>query len=432
MGRIKFQSCCNLEKKFMKNTLINKRTMQPWTLREVTYLLRDRNLERDELNQNSMDFDCIQDHPFGGCRARLNKVYGVLEWEVRCSLCRQERIDEVQALEDWLNSFDLDTSGLRPHYNPMLATETNSAPSFLPDTTGRNILYKGLIHFLYGKPGTLKSWLALSLVRQHQVRFWDFENGVAVTGARLKALNTPEESAAVFDSPTSADDVKARIKEYTSSPVDILCIDGFSGLAGVLGIDPDSNQDVLGVFTNVFAPLRRAGIAIIVLDHLPKDSTIEDFPIGAQAKKSQSDVALLAKLNPKSSQVELYVSKDRVGLVSARCKEGKYPRLLATLSLEETDEEVIFSVSPVEEAYLGVEKVDTFRAQMMEAIWEFVHENPDSSQTEIEKGVKGKNETVREVTDFLVSDQYLTRKIIGKMRIHNIGKPLEMKYQAIH
>ena len=140
-------------------------------------------------------------------------------------------------------------------------------------------------------PGTYKSWVVLSMLQHHDVRFWDFENGMSGVVRRLQSLGVSRERANYFDNPQSVEAVHARVAEYVRTKPEIVCIDGFSGLAGVMEINPESNQVVQRVFNDVFVPLRNAGITTVVLDHLPKDSAVDDYPIGAQTKKSQSDVA---------------------------------------------------------------------------------------------------------------------------------------------
>lgn len=414
----------------MKNTLTKTLDNTPWTPRQVKYLLRSRNLIADDSNQNVFKIDCLNDHAFGGGRARISYDSSSEEWNYLCGLCSKEGLrNSLETLEEWLNAQGVDSAGLKTHYNPMLLDENENALRYLPDSQGRALLYSGLIHFLYGKPGVFKSWIALSLVRSNNVRFWDFENGVAVTGSRLKALGTPLDRGAVFDSPNSADAVLARVKEYAKNPPDIVCIDGFSGLAGVMEIDPDSNQDVLSVYTTVFAPLRRAGITVLVLDHLPKDSAIEDFPIGAQAKKSQADVAFLVKKSLRTDDVEIFVSKDRLGAISSRCSGVGYPRLLGTVSLEEVGEETEVRITPVLEASLNGKILMTIEARVMESIWRFVSDNPNCTKTDIERSVRGKNDVIRDALNEMVEQGYVSRLMAGKTSLHSVGNPLEISYR---
>lgn len=414
----------------MKKTLTRTADNAPWSIREVKHLLKNRNLVSDDINPNAFKIECLEDHAFGGGVARIAFDDTSAEWSYRCGICNKEgQRNPVEQLEQWLNAQGVDNRGLKAHYNPMLQDENDNALRFLPDIHGRPILYAGLIHFLYGKPGVFKSWVALSLVKSHNVRFWDFENGMAVTGSRLKALGTPLAQGAVFDSPSNADSVKARVKEYVKSPPEILCIDGFSGLAGVMEIDPDSNQDVLSVYTSVFAPLRRAGVTVLVLDHLPKDSSIEDFPIGAQAKKSQADVALLVKQNTRTEDVEIFVSKDRLGSVAARCSGVGFPRLLGTLALNEVGDLVEVQITSVRDASVNGKKLEPIEARIMESIWRFVSDNPHCTKSDIERSVRGKNDVIREVLDALVAQGYVNRQEVGKTNIHTVGNVLEIAYK---
>jgi hypothetical protein len=412
----------------MTKHLINSTTNRPWTFKEVEHTLRTRNLKEREANERACVYDCLEEHPFGNYRAKLSVNYEG-EWDYFCVGCRNEGIwDGLERVQSWLNSLNLDAQGLKPHYNPMDTVDVEASLGLFFDTAGRGVLYKGLIHFLYGKPGTLKSWLALSLVQNCETRFWDFENGVSVTGSRLRALETPIEKAAVFDSPATKDGVRARVKQYVKSPPELLVIDGFSGLAGVLGVDPDSNQDVLSVFTDIFAPLRRAGVTVLVLDHLPKDLGVEDYPIGAQAKKSQSDVTLLVRDNKRSSTLDVMVTKDRVGKLSQRCEEGPYPKLLGRLSLDDVEGRAEVKLDPYRSARLGPNEIQLEAATLMQAIWNHVQENPDCTQTQIEESVRGRRDTIRETIEGMVRNGFVARKQVGRTFAHSVAHPLVMEY----
>lgn len=414
----------------MNNQLQNKAANTAWNQKQIRHLLQSRNIETVEFEPHVTIYDCIEDHPFGNFRARLSKGQEG-EWSFRCTGCSQERIpDSLVRLETWLNALGVDSQGLKPHYNPMESDESDLELGMFYDSAGRGVLYKGLIHFLYGKPATLKSWLALSLIQSCDARFWDFENGVAVTGSRLRALGTPFEKAAVFDSPATKDAVRSRVKQYVKTPPELLVIDGFSGLAGVLEVDPDSNQDVLGVFTDILAPLRRAGITVLVLDHLPKDSGVEDYPIGAQAKKSQSDVTMLVRENKKTSQLDLLLTKDRVGLLAQRSEDGAYPKLMGHLSLGEADGKVHVRLDPYQEASLGQSSIAANEANLLEAIWAFVNDNPDCTQTAIEEGVFGRRDSVRGAIESLVLDGFVMRKSVGRTYMHSTAKPLDVAYSV--
>ena len=412
----------------MKYQLQNKATNLPWTLKQVRYLLASRNIETEEYDPKVTIYDCIEDHPFGNFRAKLSSGQDG-EWNFRCQGCNQERLeDPLGRLEEWLNAYQVDSQGLKPHYNPMESGESAPELGLFFDSAGRGVLYKGLIHILYGKPGTLKSWLALSLIQNCDARFWDFENGVLVSGSRLRALGTPYEKATVFDSPATKDGVRSRVKQYVKTPPDLLVIDGFSGLAGVLEVDPDSNQDVLRVFADILAPLRRAGVTVLVLDHLPKDSGVEDYPIGAQAKKSQSDVTILVRENRKTEVLDVLVTKDRVGLLAQRCEDGPYPKLLGQLSLEESERRVSVSLEPFQEASLGLGAIASTEASLFESIWAFVNDNPDCTQTSIEEAVRGRRDNIRGAIETLVQGGFLLRKSAGRTHMHTAGAPLAVEY----
>lgn len=179
------------------------------------------------------------------------------------------------------------------------------------------------------------------------------------------------------------------------------------------------------------APIRRrAGVTVLVLDHLPKDSGVEDYPIGAQAKKSQSDVTMLVRDNKKTSQLDLLLTKDRVGLLAQRSEDGAYPKLMGHLSLEESDGKVHVRLDPYREASLGQSSIAANEANLLEAIWAFVNHNPDCTQTAIEEGVFGRRDSVRGAIESLVLDGFVMRKSVGRTDMHSTAKPLDVAYSV--
>jgi hypothetical protein len=72
-----------------------------------------------------------------------------------------------------LKDLELVDGRWRPHLNPYDVSGKGPSLSYLSDIEGDPLLYSGAIHFLYGKPGTLKSWIGLSTLGESDVRVWD-------------------------------------------------------------------------------------------------------------------------------------------------------------------------------------------------------------------------------------------------------------------
>lgn len=352
-----------------------------------------------------------------------------------CPQCfRKEKIsseDQLISLGKWLSENELVDGKYRQHHNPFDYEGKLPELTFLKDTEGNSMLYRGNIHFIYGKPGTYKSWVVLSMLQHHDVRFWDFENGMSGVLRRLQSLGVSRERANYFDNPQSVEAVHARVAEYVRTKPEIVCIDGFSGLAGVMGINPESNQEVQRVFNDVFVPLRNAGITTVVLDHLPKDSSVDDYPIGAQTKKSQSDVAYLFRQNPANDGVFIYVSKDRNGAITDRAEAGSYPKRYGTVNLIAKDESISVLISPLYVARINGADVVESEALLRKRIWDYIEDNESCSKSDVERNVPGKTERKRKALKNLVDDGYVLSRTVGTSIIHSIIKPLEIDWEPM-
>jgi hypothetical protein len=404
-----------------------------WTPEAVVEILRDKLLNE---SSRSITYKCIMHEEAG--RAILNwddveddEIY----FSLFCSHCfKKERVsseEQLIALGRWLSANELVDGKYRQHHNPFDYEGKLPELTYLTDTEGNSMLYRGNIHFIYGKPGTYKSWVVLSMVQNHDVRFWDFENGMSGVLRRLQSLGVSKERANYFDNPQSVEAVHKRVSEYIRTKPEIVCIDGFSGLAGVMEINPESNHEVQKVFNEVLVPLRNAGITTVVLDHLPKDSAVDDYPIGAQTKKSQSDVAYLFKQNPANDGVLIYVSKDRNGAISDRAEAGGYPKRYGTVNLIAKDESISVQISPLYVARINGTDVVESEALLRKRIWDYIEDNDNCSKSDIERNVPGKTERKRKALKNLVDDGYVLSRTVGTSIVHSIIKPLEIDWEPM-
>jgi AAA domain len=331
----------------------------------------------------------------------------------------------------WLNNHAPQDDIWPTHTNPYDYKGNGAELAFWSDAEGNPLLYRGGIHFLYGKPATLKSWFALNLLHEADVRLWDFENGLAGTRDRLKALGIPKSQAYGYASPETSDELLSRVEHYTRQVPDVLVIDGFSGLADLMNVNPDSNTEVMSLFGEVFNPLKKVGVTVVVIDHLPKDSQSIDYPIGAQAKRSQADVTIYFKGTQSDKTVELYVSKDRHGSLNLRCEPGLSPRKLGTLTLNELEGELTLAVKPAYAAEINGTKLSEQDAATIAAIYTYVEQNQPCSKTEVETNVPGKNDKIRKAIQELVDLEclHLTKK--PGMHALQTGKPLDLQFKPL-
>ena len=424
----------------MKNLIY--KSGNSWTIKELKKVVGDLLVEtagsdiiriRCPFNESHKPFNLFAEMRDGilsvagtcnECGAQIYKENPELERdEILASL--QER------LFDWLKKRELVDGRWFPHANPFDLDGTSPVLTFLPDAEGSPLLYNAAIHILYGKPGTLKSWLALSSLPHADVRLWDFENGAYATRDRLEKLDIPREFCDGYCLPQSSEEIYNRVEEYVETKPDLVVIDGFSGLAEMLEINPESNSEVMTIFNRVLFPLRSAGVSVLILDHLPKDAASEDFPIGAQAKKSQSDVALLVKQKSGSEIMDIYVAKDRFGQLSRRCEEGANPRKFGKVELKSTDGHFEVLVKPSYQAEIAGSEVTTYDANQMQDIWNYVERNPNCSKGDIDTDVIGKHERKRKNLQLLIDEGYIESTKQATALLHKVLRPLEVNWSPL-
>jgi hypothetical protein len=313
----------------------------------------------------------------------------------------------------------------KPHRNPLKENLKDIKAEYLQDLKGNFLLYPGHIHLLYGKPGTYKSWVALSLIGKYEVRYWDFENFGPILATRMRLMGVKAEDAGVFAYPETRTQIFELVEEYVITKPDILVVDGMSGISRTMGLNTDANDQVEKLFNDVFMPLKRAGICVLILDHLPKDSPVDDFPIGAQAKKSQSDVAILMKTRRDSDLVDVLVSKDRNFDLFSRCESGTTPRLYGWLIKPSAENNFKAVIEPDLIALINGQEIDSFDSALYEEVWHFVQESPGTSGTRIEENVSGKNSRIRTAVQWLTSNGFLEQSKKGNGTHYRTEKVLK-------
>lgn len=313
----------------------------------------------------------------------------------------------------------------RPHKNPLTMDVQELKPCYLPDADGEYMLYPGEIHIIYGAPATYKSFLSLKLLWP-STRYLDFENGPIALKQRLTGMAVNPAHAGGFDFPETGEQVMERVQEYIHERPSVVVLDGFPGLCGVLGLDPDNNADVQSLFGKVLVPLKNAGICVVIIDHIPKDANRPDYPIGAQAKKAQAGVAYLLQRNTTTGGIDIFVAKDRHHAVASRCEAGPLPYYG---SLWVNDNGMIsIQVIPEKVASVNGKTFTARQGRFIEEIFDFIKDNPGSSKSAIEQGVQGKNAEKRKILDELVEGGHVERRQEGASQRHYIQEPLPLEW----
>lgn len=194
-----------------------------------------------------------------------------------------------------------------------------------------DLLYKGGLHSLSGPPDCGKSTIgylwALQLLREGQhVVIFDEESGAEQVVEKMLALGAkPDELENVdyFQFPGRTwtnDDIAALADVLMLEPRPALVMwDSSAAFLARAGLDENAAADVTRFWANVLTPCaRRAGAAVLVIDHDVKNGEASRYARGSGAKLAATDVAYkLDAVKPftrtQDGILKLTVTKDRRG-----------------------------------------------------------------------------------------------------------------------
>ena len=201
-------------------------------------------------------------------------------------------------------------------------------PAILERDDGNPVIYGQRLSIVYGEPSCGKSWVGLiaageAIRKGGRVHWWDFEDTLDVQVDRSGPLGA-RESVTDFDrfrfvhARTEFSGAAARASAWLLSAPDprfsLVVIDS----AEKSGCPSDG--DSVGAWLNRFVdPWCEAGVAVLVLDHVPKrPKDRPPGPIGSQAKRAAvTGAALFARgrvwTRDASGYVSLFNEKDRPG-----------------------------------------------------------------------------------------------------------------------
>ena len=196
---------------------------------------------------------------------------------------------------------------------PMDGSDLDLAPTaMLQRKDGATLLYDGKLNFLFGTPGSGKSWVALycvieTLLRGRRAIYWDHEDtpGTLSRRSKLMGLDLAEywrdgqfkylrpgvegstKPNAPLDRSRAMAEALAWVKE--SDGPTLIVIDSAES-AGC----PSDGADVAPWLAKIVQPFLDAGCTVLVLDHVPKRKEGRPLgPIGSQHKLARIDGAAL-------------------------------------------------------------------------------------------------------------------------------------------
>ena len=297
-------------------------------------------------------------------------------------------------------------------------------PTVLGREDGPRLLYPGKVNGLIGESESGKTWVALLAVLQtiatgQPVTYLDFEDTAAgiVTRLRLMGASDAQLGLLSYIGPDEAlhAAASADLSEalHHTAP-DLIVLDGFNAAMTLLGLDLNSNTDATKFAQKLLRPLAVTGACVTYVDHVPKNREARGKGgIGAQAKRAMTTGCALAVEVAEPfgrgmrGRLRLTVDKDRPGHVRAVSGGARYAGEAVLRSQEDGRVEVSIhgpDLRPPEErgpwrptGYM--EKVSRFLATMPGG----------ASQTQVEKGVGGTADHVRQALTVLVEEGYVRR-----------------------
>ena len=216
---------------------------------------------------------------------------------------------------------------------PMDGSDLDLAPTaMMQRKDGSTLFYDGKLNFLFGTPGSGKSWVALycvheTLLRGRRAIYWDHEDTPGTLKRRSVLLGL---DLADFWNEGQFKYLRPGLDGSTLAMAEAMTwIAGGDGPTLVV-IDsaesagcPSDGADVAPWLAKIVLPFRDAGASVLVLDHVPKRKEGRPLgPIGSQHKLARIDgAALFVSGVPWTQQTDGYLvltnHKDRHGQLPA-------------------------------------------------------------------------------------------------------------------
>jgi AAA domain len=295
-----------------------------------------------------------------------------------------------------------------------------------PPTIG-GLLYPGKRTVLSGETESLKTWLALILAKAemdvgHPAVWADMDAmGAGEVLSRLRALGAGDEEIAgsfhYFEpqEPLAGQALAGLCELIRARDVRLAVFDAFNAMLSLHGLDPNSTPDVEAFWREVATPLTVAGAAVVMLDHVVKDTDKRGkYAYGSERKASGAIVhvgfRLIEPLRRGTCGIaRLTTQKDRLGFL---------PRPTIGRLVLSSDGEHVFYRLETDRRHAGtksrpsclMEEVSSFLATCEEPV----------SRNEVERNVTGKAATIRTAIDALVEDGYASQQD-GKGKTKLIG-----------
>jgi len=303
------------------------------------------------------------------------------------------------------------------------------APRLMVRTDGPCLLYPGEIHSLAGEPESCKGWVTLAAAAQiipaEAVLYLDFEDTPASIVTRLLALGASAEAIVqrfVYVRPSDPFTPDALWALLDARAYALAVIDGVSEAYSLLGLDVASTPDAV-TFLAAAPPARRAGAAVLELDHVAKaKDTRGRYALGAQHKLAGIAAAYSAEVVKPPSRtaagmVKIKVEKDRYGHVRSHAQGGVIA--IAHVTPADGGEQVSVSLKPPDAIEPGGFRPTSY----MERVSLVIEAQPGLSKRAVRESVHGKAATVDLALERLIGERYVDARQDGQAIRHHSLRP---------
>jgi len=282
----------------------------------------------------------------------------------------------------------------------------------------RWLYYPGKVHSLAGEPNVGKTWIALlgvvEVIKDGQrAMVIDYEDTLATTASRLRTLGltideiltglihiTPEVNIKGGMVPDEVADAAAECA--------LVVIDSVGEALAACGLSQDADGDVAQWMQRVPRRLAARGPAVVLLDHLAKNSdTRGRWAIGSQRKLAAIDGAAYgAELagtgfsKTKDGFVKLVCNKDRGGNFANGTR-------VATLHFQPSHGQLHVDVEC--NVYDADAPADHRPTHVMEKVNRLLHQSGDMSARKICDAINGRAEITRKAIDALLDNGSIER-----------------------
>lgn len=292
-------------------------------------------------------------------------------------------------------------------------TTTRTVPEILLRDDAAALLYPGKVNGIHGDSGSGKTWTALYASAQviragGNVVYVDLEDSPVDVITRLLALAVPPGQVVQhfrYVQPETPFELGADDFLSMAAGARLVVIDSTGESLSMEGANPNADEDIAAWFRNVPKRIAKTGPAVLVLDHMPKSSDSDLWPIGSQRKRAAIDGAQYLQ------EVVMPFSREKAGaarLVCAKDRHGTFARAqrVGVLHVTPEDDRVTLTLKAPEGDSAAP---DSFRPTgLMEKVSRALEGAPGPlSYRGILERVAGKKDYVRRAVDALVSAGYV-------------------------